>query len=131
MLIRTWILNLTLLLVFVSVAAQEKTCSDFKNGKFQLRDERAGNSTLEREGARQVEYSERSKVKLAFKVEWLDPCTYTLELVEVLENPNRIQLPEGMILTVEILQTKEKSYIQRSSSNLYSMVFESEIFRLD
>jgi hypothetical protein len=124
-----------ILLVLISISTvvfgQENECEKFKNGKFKIVDTEVGNSIIERKGSKQIEYGEGSKMKLKFKVKWLDDCTYTLELKKVLENPNKIKLPEGMILTVEIIETKEKSYIQKSSSNLYDMVLESELIKIE
>jgi len=70
-------------------------------------------------------------LKLEFKVKWLDDCTYTLELKKILENPNKMELPKGMILTIEIIEVKDKSYIQKSTSNLYDMVLESELLKIE
>ncbi len=94
-------------------------------------DTETGNSIIERKGSKQIEYGEGSGLKLKFKVKWIDDCTYTLELKKVLENQKKIELPEGMILTVEIIETKEKSYIQKSSSNLYDMVLKSELIKIE
>ena len=122
---------LVLICISTVVFGQENECEKFKNGKFKIVDAEVGNSIIERNGSKQIEYGEGSKMKLQFKVKWLDECTYTLELKKVLENPNKIKLPEGMILTVEIIETKEKSYIQKSSSNLYDMVFECELIKIE
>lgn len=119
-------------MVIISSGAfgQEMECKDFRNGKFQIISE-VGNSIIERKGSKQIEYGEGSNLKMEFNVKWLNDCTYTLELKEVLENPKNLQLPEGMILTVEILEIKEKSYIQRTSSNLSDLVLEGEMFRIE
>lgn len=125
------------LIVFVLICfstvtfGQTNECKKFKNGKFKIVDGEVGNSFISRKGSKQIEYGEASKLKLEFKVKWLNDCTYTLELKKVLENPNKIDLPEGMVLTVEIIETKEKSYIQKSTSNLYDMVLESELLKIE
>ncbi|MEP5256447.1 MAG: hypothetical protein ABJQ39_15405 [Winogradskyella arenosi] len=110
---------------------QTNECKKFKNGKFKIVDAEVGNSIITRKASKQIEYGEGSMLKLEFKVKWLNDCTYTLELKKVLENPNKIELPEGMILTIEIIETKEKSYIQKSTSNLYDMVLESELLKIE
>ncbi|KAB1066066.1 hypothetical protein [Salibacter halophilus] len=110
---------------------QTNECKKFKNGKFKIIDAEVGNSIITRKGSKQIEYGEGSKLKLEFKVKWVDDCTYTLELKKVLENPNNIELPEGMILTIEIIETKENSYVQKSTSNLYDMVLESELIKIE
>ena len=42
-----------------------------------------------------------------------------------------MELPKDMVLTVEIIETKENSYIQKTSSNLYKMVLKSEVFKIE
>lgn len=120
-----------LLLFSASAFGQKLACENFRDGKFEIVDPAIGKSTIERKGSYQLEYGEASELKLEFKVEWLNECTYTLELENVLENPAGIDLPEGMILRVEIIETKENSYIQKTSSNFYDMVLESEMFRIE
>jgi len=126
--------NLILGILFCTstvVFGQNIECENFKNGKFKIIDTETGNFIIERKGSKQIEYGEESKLKIEFKVKWLNDCTYTLELKKVLENPNNIQLPEKMILTVKIIETKEKSYIQKTTSNLYDMVLECEMFIME
>ena len=112
--------------------SQEPDCKQFKDGKFKIENKETGNvSIIERKGKKQFEQGSVSQMKLEFKVKWIDACTYTLELKKILENPRNIQLPEDMILTVEIIETRENSYIARSTSNLYDLVLEDEIFRIE
>lgn len=113
------------------VFGQTNECKKFKNGKFKIVDEEVGNSIITRKGSKQIEFGEESRLKLEFKVKWIDDCTYTLELKKVLENPYNIELPLGMILTVEIIETKENSYVQKSTSNLFDMVFEGELIKIE
>jgi len=124
-----------ILLVLVSISTmilgQDTECGQFKNGKFKIVDNELGNSIIERNGSTQIEYGEKSKLKMKFKVRWINDCTYTLELIKVMENPKKIYIPKGMILTVEIIETKENSYIQKSTSNLFDFVSESELIRVE
>lgn len=125
-------LIMSVLICFSTVTfAQTNECKKFRNGKFKIVDEEVGNSIIIRKGSKQIEYGEDSQVKLEFKVKWIDDCTYTLELKKVLENPYNIELPVGMILTVEIIETKENSYLQRSTSNLFDMVVEGELIKIE
>jgi len=110
---------------------QEMDCKKFKNGKFKIIDSEVGNSIIDRKGSKQIEYGERSKLKLEFRIKWLNDCSYTLELKKVIENPKNIRLPEGMILTIEILEIKENSYVQKTSSNFSDMVLKTELFAID
>ncbi|WP_298144058.1 hypothetical protein [Flavobacterium sp.] len=113
------------------VFGQTNECKKFRNGKFKIVDEEVGNSIITRKGSKQIEFGEESGLKLEFKVKWIDDCTYTLELKKVLENPNNIEFPVGMILTVEIIETKENSYVQKSTSNLFDLVFEGELIKIE
>jgi hypothetical protein len=123
---------LILFLAFSTLSfAQQNECARFKNGNFKIVDSEHGDSYIERKGSKQIEYGEGSKLKLAFKVKWVNTCTYTLELKKVLENSNNLTLPEDMILTVEIVKTTENSYLQKSTSNLYNLIVESEVIKLD
>ena len=101
-------------LIFFSTYAhaQDLKCRDFKNGKFEIIDTETGNSIIERKGSKQIEYGGRSDLKLEFKVKWLNECTYTLELKK-------------------IIKTKQGSYIQETSSNMYDMVLKGEIFKIE
>ena len=122
-----------IILICISIASfgQENECIRFKNGKYKILDNRTGEFIIERKGSKQVEYGGESKLKLEFKVTWLNECIYTLELEKILENPNKMEIPKGMILTVEIIETKDKSYIQKSRSNLYDLVLESELIKIE
>lgn len=110
---------------------QKLECRRYENGKFKIIDPEVGNSIIERNDSTQIEYGEDSKLKLEFDVKWINDCTYTLELSRVIENPENIQLPEGMILTIRILETKQNSYVQETSSNLFSMVRKTEMIRIE
>lgn len=110
---------------------QVDDCGKFRNGKFEIIDPQYGNSIIERKGDEQVEYGSGSGLKLRFKVEWVGECVYTLQLKKVLKNPKGYVLPKEMILTVEIIEMKENSYVQRSTSNLYDKVVESELVRME
>lgn len=111
--------------------AQTKDCAKFREGKFLLVDEELGNTSIIRKGNQQVEISDNSSLEIRFNVEWINDCTYTLKIDEIVNNPNKIALPMNMILTVEIIETKDKSYIQRSTSDLFPDAYESEILLVE
>lgn len=124
--------SILILFIFISsvVFGQQQKCQRFKNGKFKIVDNELGDTFIERQNTKQIEYSKLSKVKLEFEVKWIDKCTYTLKLIKILENPYGFDFPTEMILTVEIIETKDKSYIQKSTSNLYDMIYQSEVFKI-
>lgn len=110
---------------------QEIECNRFKNGKFKITDEKLGTCIIERNGATQIEIGIEAAIKLKFNVIWLDDCTYSLELAEILDNPNNTVLPKNMILIVKIIETKANSYIQKSTSNLSDMEYISEMVKIE
>jgi hypothetical protein len=103
-------------------------CAKFKMGKFLLNDKTQGVTHIERIGIKQIEYNEQTKIKVELEMFWLDECTFSLKLSKVLENPNNDVLPENLIMTVEIIDTKENSYSQRVTSNLSKLILENEVF---
>lgn len=120
------------LVTVASVSAQDSHCDKFHNGLFEINDQEVGRSVIERHGNVQIEKDENSGLKLKFDVVWLTDCKYTLQLNEILENPNGIDLEpfKEMVLTVEIIGQLKNGYLQRSSSNMTDMVLESEMIRL-
>jgi len=127
---RTWIFGI-LLFISANALGQFKECAIFRNGKFQITEENMENSIIERNGDVQIEYGEFSQLKVELKVSWVDDCNYTLELVQVLENPKRINVSIGMMLFVEIIETKANSYIQKTTSNINDFVSISELVRIE
>ena len=122
-----------LVFVFISIHSfgQGMDCSAFKNGKFEIIEKDLENSIIVRNGDVQIEYGEYSQLKIELKVTWIDECNYTLELIQVLENPKDIIISDGMILYVEIIETKANSYVQRTRSNINDYVSTSELFKIE
>ena len=120
---------LFILFIFLTGNAftQDLDCSRFKNGKFVIEDAEAGNSYITRNGNTQTETGGGSGLELLFDVVWLNECTYTLKVKEVLSNPKNLSIPFEMVLTVEIIEVKENSYIQKSTSDMFDLVLESEM----
>ena len=54
-----------------------------------------------------------------------------MKVKEILKNPNNIPIPLEMVLTVEIIEVKENSYIQISTSDMFEMELESEMFLIE
>lgn len=122
---------ISILLVASGYAFAQQKCKSLKNGKFMIVDSISGNTHIERKGSKQIEFIEASKLKIELKVKWINDCTYVLTFNKFLENPTNVTLPEDMILTVEIIEPKEKSYLQKSSSNLFKDQFECEVLVIE
>lgn len=121
--------------LIISVTAQEKEkemidCKEFKNGHFIVKEGLIGKKyIIKRKGKKQIETSPDGTT-FVFRVNWIDNCSYTLELTDIEENPNNIDWQEGQIITVSILETTENGYKQRSVSNLDNLVFEKEMVKV-
>jgi hypothetical protein len=119
-------------LLLCSCKSDPSECQKFKDGTFKMVDDVIGTSIIERNGSRQIEYGVENKLKIEFVVNWISDCTYTLKFVQILEDPNNIEFPEdimsSVILTTKIIEVKEHSYIQETSSDKYEYVTKSEVF---
>lgn len=126
----------TLLLLICSLfsfelgMAQKNNCKKFKNGTFKLVDENSGTTyIIERKGKLQIEHIKGSDQKLTFNVEWLDECTY---LITPTKETLKIKPDFTYTIKVEILETKEKSYISRSTiKGIDDYSKEVEIVKID
>lgn len=119
--------------IVVNSSYTQTSCEDFKDGKFRITYEGIGDVIIERKGDYQTEYHEERKYKVGLNVNWINDCTYTLKMDQILENPNNIDLPsvEGLIITVEILETQPTYYRQVSSSNISDFTVESKVRVVD
>ena len=107
---------------------QKLECQNFANGSFKIVDSKTGTSFITRYGTRQSEITEGRKDSTIFTVTWIDDCTYILTPTEETRKKYP-SLPNNAILTVEIIETKDKSYIQTSTSNFYDIKVISELIR--
>jgi len=114
-----------------SVISQDLNCKKFEDGSYKIYDEKYGTTFISRTGNEQTESSDRSSLELLFSVVWVDECTYTLEIKEVLANPDNEPVMKELIVTVEIIEVKENSYVQRSTANFGDFELVSEVFRID
>ena len=124
------LITLVLLIGIMSSSfGQELNCNRFKNGSFKLMDSLSGNTIITRQGKSQIEFNSLLNLRVKFKVKWIDDCTYELKYKKVLDNPNNIELSKKMILTVKIIETRKKSYIQEVSSNVSDLIIRNEVFK--
>lgn len=132
--------NYILTLAFVggllfSASAQEnekqmKDCQEFEDGYFIVNEGLIGKKyIIKRKGDKQIETDPDGTVFI-FNVDWLNECSYTLELEEIAKNPHNINWQERQVITVNILETTEDGYKQRSVSNQDDLVFEKEMVKV-
>lgn len=105
---------LSFLLFSTSFFAQTKNCNQVKTGKFVLLDSIHGNTFIIRKNRTQIEYGELSKLKLKLKITWKDKCNYTLELIKVIKNPNKMSIPRKYFLEAEIIEVTDTYYLVKS-----------------
>jgi hypothetical protein len=124
---------LLLLLLTTALSAQTKDCKQFRNGVFRIDDKEKGTSNIiTRKGGRQHEKMGDDEVTL--KVVWLNDCTYTLELIKEkrgsASNSKSPSFDPTLVIKVEILETGEGFYMQRSTAALYNVEFTSRVTRI-
>jgi hypothetical protein len=108
---------------------QNLDCEKFKNGLFKIVDNKTKTSFIRRYGNRQSEITVGNKDSTTFIVEWIDECTYTL--TPTVETRKKfLSLPNNAKLTVQIIQTKNKSYIQNSTSNFSDFKLTSKVIKI-
>jgi hypothetical protein len=117
-------------LVAVPMLSQQHDCRQHRDGKFLLSDPQGGDWTIERKGKRQIEYSEFYKVKLRFRVKWLDETTYELRLRKVLENPEGHDFPKGLKLTATMSKCNAKGYVRKAVGHPSGATMNSQVKRL-
>jgi len=108
---------------------QKLDCNKFKNGSFKIVDSETGTSFIKRNGERQSEITEGKKDSTNFIVKWIDDCTYTLTPTE--DTRKKYQsLPSNATLTVRIIETKDNSYTQISTSNFSDIRATNEVIKI-
>jgi Tfp pilus assembly protein PilF len=104
-------------------------CSTLKTGKFEINDEISGITKIERTEQFQIEENTKLGYKLKLKVTWINDCTYQLQPIEDLLNPENKDLPT-MIVTSKITEITDKGYIQVSSSNIDPTKVKTELTKV-
>lgn len=127
---KTFITAITIF-VSLSVFSQQIDCQKFRNGKFKITGDQGQEYIIVRNGTKQIEYDVLNKSKIELVVTWIDSCTYTLQFKKEISNTGKHSFSKDMILTVVIVESKDHSYIQRTTSNLYETSIEGEVFEIN
>ena len=124
---------LTALCIFISmvVLGQQDYCHKFRNGKFKIIGDQGQEYIIVRNGSKQIEYEVLNKSKIELEVTWIDSCTYTLQFKKEISKTGKHSFSKDMVLTVVIVESKEHSYIQRTTSNLYETSIQGEVFEIN
>ena len=105
------ILNLTL-----NSCAQEKNCTDFKNGKFVYAEKNRPEQIVRTDNL-QIEINPETGVEIYTKIEWKSDCEYVMTYEKILNHPKDISSVIGKKIFVEILETNRKKIRVRAKSD--------------
>lgn len=106
-------------------------CERFHTGKFILNDLHNGPTMITRDENIQIEEVEDGSYKVKLKVNWIDECTYTLELIEYLAGEDWIPNSDKLVLTVYIIYSDENSYIQTTTVSNSEFIRTMEIEKIE
>ena len=118
---------LVLALMFVSFflnAQNNKDCKSVQVGVFKLISDKLPPYKVTRTKDHQLEEVKEHNYKAQFDIKWIDDCTYELSNKKLIEGDPRAAGKMGNILTVQIIEIKEKIILVRSSSNYSDLVTE-------
>ncbi|MGB0403630.1 MAG: hypothetical protein ACPGEG_05985 [Salibacteraceae bacterium] len=102
-------LALIVLVLFVGVSCQKKTCKDFKVGTFQAPDKSINDIVISRTETTQTEFSEERGFKDEYSITWLNDCEYYLVLLKS-NNPDKNLLINKDTLRVSITGIEDDLY---------------------
>ena len=113
------------------IDTQKINCEKYLNGTFKIHGDSISPETIIiRNGTYQKETTDKVEGYSEFIVNWINNCTYTLSPTEITFKrfPG---LPKNALLTVQIIEIKENSYVQISSANFSEMRMTSEVFKIE
>ena len=123
--------GIIILLISNNLIGQNLDCNKFKNGHFKiLKDSTSEESFIERDENFQTEKINGKAEYSKFHVNWVSACIYTLTPTKktLLQYKG---LPKNAMLTVEIIETKENSYIQKSTANFADFDNITEVIKIE
>jgi len=119
-------------LLIVNCQFNNSKCNKFHEGKFKIIDNLNGTTTyITRKNNIQTEVNNDIGYRIKLRVNWLNDCKYTLKLIEVLENKTNVPTDTSIVLTVEIIESKENSYIQKTTTNKDNQFYGSEVIKIE
>ncbi|MEW4922592.1 hypothetical protein [Algibacter sp. 2305UL17-15] len=94
---------------------QNKTCQDFKTGKFEYVDTSYADWKVCRTDAVQIETNTKSGLIIYSAVTWISDCEFTLTCTKV--SKPKLQHVVGKIFEIEIVKTGNNTYYCISEKN--------------
>ena len=105
------LLLLCLLSGAVAAEAQIINCEIVRNGKFRIEGSELSYVYMDRRGKSQTEETE-SGLRIKYRVEWTNECSYNLRITKVEENPEEEAVNLGEVIYVKILSTGNDRYVE-------------------
>jgi hypothetical protein len=123
-----YILLITIGILIIICESCKSDCLKFHEGDFKDINQKTGTTFITRKDNIQTERNHEFGYSVKLSVKWINDCTYSTKFLEVTENRANIPFDTSSVMTVEIIQVKENSYLQRTTSNKNTQKYESEIF---
>jgi hypothetical protein len=119
--------------ILLGISSGKNDCTKFHDGKFKIvnPNPKIGTTYITRKGKTQIEINNDFGYSVNLSVKWENECKYTLKLLEVLENRPNIPYDTTLIMTVQIIETMQNSYLQSTTTNKNDQVYQSEVFRIE
>jgi hypothetical protein len=115
-------------LVFLSISNfSQDNCQSVRTGEFVLKSEEFGDFLITRTEKNQIEYNEKSGIKMKYSLKWLDNCKYQLFNSEVLSGDDSLLGNEGDTLTVTILEVGKDYYKVATTANFSDLSLETTL----
>lgn len=121
------IILLLMLVAFETAKAQINNCTRVHTGIFKLTSESSGITIITRTANTQTEDNEKFNVHASYDLIWLDSCTYELINPKVLKGDPIYAGKPGEIITVHIIEVKEKTFVVNTTANISKLCIEREI----
>ena len=122
------ILLLAFTFFFINLSAQEN-CENFKTGTFRISDPTINfECTIIRNDSIQIEKIAGME-QSTYKVAWLNPCEYTLQLISGLAE--NMEFYKDKVLKVKILSTEEDNYTYEAKIDGIDFVSTQTIYKVD
>ncbi|WP_347373420.1 hypothetical protein [Aequorivita sp. Q41] len=123
------LLLLAVLFTFATLSAQEN-CDNFKTGNFRMSDPAISfECTITRNDSIQVEKIVGTNELSTYKVAWLTPCEYTLQLID--GPPEAVAFYKDRFLKVKITSTHEDSYTFEAKMDGMDFVATQTIYKVE
>ncbi|MGV6831436.1 MAG: hypothetical protein ACWA5P_07740 [bacterium] len=120
-------ISITLLLLTFNSIAQEKTCADFKTGKFTYSDPDYADLITIRNDSIQTDAYPSMGWEITSRIKWLDNCTYETECIKV--NNHVMASLIGTTYVIEIIEINDNKILCKTETD--GIVVEKEMIKIE